>query len=68
VHQRSRKLKGLVPEWYQTSWHSRGYITARLARRFRDIRYSVIPDGLQDVVVARKGAATDSAAGPERLA
>ena len=53
VHRRSQKLKGLVPDWYQTSWHSREYIVERLAREFEDIRYYVIPDGLQDFVVGR---------------
>ncbi|MBZ5594526.1 MAG: class I SAM-dependent methyltransferase [Acidobacteriia bacterium] len=54
VHKRSQKLKGLVPDWYQTSWHSREYILDRLSAGFEDVRYRVIPDGLQDVVVATK--------------
>jgi len=54
VHKRSQKLKGLVPDWYQTSCHSREYIVQRLSASFEDIRYRVVPDGLQDVVVARK--------------
>jgi SAM-dependent methyltransferase len=54
VHKRSQKLKGLVPDWYQTSWHSREYIVERLSVGFEDIRYRVVPDGLQDVVIARK--------------
>jgi ubiquinone/menaquinone biosynthesis C-methylase UbiE len=55
VHKRSKKLKGLVSDWYQTSWHSREYVLDRMSERFEDVRYSVVPDGLQDVVVARKG-------------
>jgi SAM-dependent methyltransferase len=54
VHRRSRKLRGIVPDWYHTSWHSREYILARLRGQFGDVRYHVIPDGRQDVVVARK--------------
>jgi len=54
VHKRSRKLKGLMPDWYQTSWHSRRYILDRLSEGFGDVCYRAIPDGLQDVVVARK--------------
>jgi SAM-dependent methyltransferase len=54
VHKRSQKLKGLVPDWYQTSWHSREYILNRLSADFEDVRYRVVPDGLQDVVIARK--------------
>ena len=53
VHRRSRKMKGLVPDWYHTSWHSRQYILGRLSG-FREVRYCVVPDGLQDVVLARK--------------
>lgn len=52
LHKTSRKLKGLVPDWYHTTWHSRAYITAKLARRFRSVSYREIPDGLQDFVVA----------------
>jgi SAM-dependent methyltransferase len=54
VHRRSKKLKDLMPDWYQTSWHSPEYILDRLSRGFGDVRYRVVPDGLQDVVVARK--------------
>jgi SAM-dependent methyltransferase len=54
VHRRSRKLKGLVPDWYQTTWHSREYIVARLSQCFGDVRYYEVPDGWQDVVAGRK--------------
>jgi len=54
VHARSKKLKGLVPDWYQTSWHSPEYIRARLSGDFADIQYCEVPGGLQDVVLARK--------------
>ncbi|MGH9613715.1 MAG: class I SAM-dependent methyltransferase [Bryobacteraceae bacterium] len=54
VHRRSGKLRGLAPDWYQTTWHSREYIINRLSAWFEDIRYSVVPDGDQDVVTARK--------------
>jgi ubiquinone/menaquinone biosynthesis C-methylase UbiE len=54
VHRRSQKLRGLVPDWYQTTWHSREYIVNRLSAWFGDIRYSVVPDGQQDVIAARK--------------
>lgn len=53
IHQRSRKLEGIVPEWYNTSWHSQAYITGRLERFFTDVRYTVVPDGMQDLVAAR---------------
>jgi len=54
VHKRTQKLKGLVPDWYQTTWHSREYIVNKLSGGFEDIRYHAIPDSVQDVVVARK--------------
>jgi SAM-dependent methyltransferase len=53
VHQRSRKLKGIVPDWYQTTWHSREYILNRLTARFVDIRYHPLDDSMQVIVMAR---------------
>jgi hypothetical protein len=44
----------LLPDWYQTTWHSHGYIVARLSASFEDVRYYEVPDGLQDVVAGRK--------------
>ena len=57
LHRRSQKLQGLVPDWYQTTWHSREYIVSRLSAWFGDIRYWVVPDGQQDVVAAKKAGA-----------
>jgi hypothetical protein len=54
VHVLSKKLSGLVPDWYQTTWHSREYIVKRLALSFRDVRYFEIPGSHQAVVGARK--------------
>ena len=56
VFKRSKKLRGIVPEWYQTAWHSRDYIVKRLSALFQDVRYEVVPDGMQDIVLARRGA------------
>jgi ubiquinone/menaquinone biosynthesis C-methylase UbiE len=56
AHRSTQKLRGLVPDWYQTSWHSREYIVGRLAARFEDVRYHEVRGGLQDVVAARKTA------------
>ena len=53
LHLRSRKLSGIVPDWYNTSWHSQTYIVTRLGALFGDVRYTVVPDGIQDLVVAR---------------
>ena len=57
LHRRAGDVRAsltFVPDWYQTSWHSREYILDRLSAGFGDVRYRAIPDGLQDVVVARK--------------
>jgi SAM-dependent methyltransferase len=54
LHKRSRKLRGWLPDWYQTTWHTESYLRARLDVRFEAVNYRVIPDGRQDVVTARK--------------
>jgi SAM-dependent methyltransferase len=54
AHRRSRKLRGLLPDWYQTTVHSREYIVNRLAASFKEVRYFEVPDGLQDFIAARK--------------
>jgi SAM-dependent methyltransferase len=53
VHKSSKKLKGLMPEWYHTTWHSREYIVGLLSKSFSGVRYETISDGLQDIVTAR---------------
>jgi len=53
LHLRSRKLAGIVPDWYHTSWHSEAYIVARLNALFTDVHYTAVRDGIQDLVVAR---------------
>jgi ubiquinone/menaquinone biosynthesis C-methylase UbiE len=54
VHRRTQKLRGIVPDWYQTTWHSRDYIVNRLSGWFEDVRHYAVPGGTQDVVTARK--------------
>lgn len=53
VHRTTRKLTGIVPEWYNTTWHSQQYIVARLRLLFNDVRYTVVPEGKQDIVLAK---------------
>lgn len=53
LHRRSRKLEGIVPAWYHTTFHSRDYLVQRLAPRFEDIRYEPVPGGPQVIVMAR---------------
>jgi ubiquinone/menaquinone biosynthesis C-methylase UbiE len=64
LHRRSRKLKGMVPDWYQTTWHSREYILDRLSRWFEEMRYDVVADGLQDFVLGKKPSRCDTGDGP----
>ncbi len=64
LHRRTRKLKGLVPNWYQTTWHSREYILNRLSRWFEEVKYDVVPDGQQDFVMGRKPSRCDKGDGP----
>jgi len=54
VHRRSKKLRGLVPEWYHTTFHTREYMVKRQEEWFWDIRYRAVPGGEQDVVTMRK--------------
>jgi ubiquinone/menaquinone biosynthesis C-methylase UbiE len=53
VHKTTRKLKGIVPTWYNTTWHSEKYIVARLQPAFGDVSYKSIPDGMQDLIVCK---------------
>jgi ubiquinone/menaquinone biosynthesis C-methylase UbiE len=53
LHWRSNKLKGIVPEWYHTTWHSQAYIVQRLSQWFQNVGYEVVPGGSQDVVVGQ---------------
>ncbi len=54
LHKKSRKLRGIVPDWYHTTWHSRNYAISLFSNWFQDVSYTEIVDGLQDVVVGRK--------------
>jgi len=54
VHKRSSKLRGLLPDWYQTTFHSREYMVRRLSQWFSGIQYFAVPGGEQNVVTARK--------------
>ncbi len=53
VHRRSQKLKGIVPDWYQTSWHSEQYIVKRLSSSFQEVSYHDVPRSSQAIVMAR---------------
>jgi SAM-dependent methyltransferase len=53
VHRRSQKLKGILPDWYQTSWHSEHYIVERLSSSFEQVSYHDVPGSSQAIVMAR---------------
>ena len=53
LHRRSPKLKGITPDWYHTTWHTREYIVERLARWSDDIHYEEVAGGAQAIVLAR---------------
>jgi ubiquinone/menaquinone biosynthesis C-methylase UbiE len=53
LHKKSRKLAGLLPDWYHTTWHSQSYILAKLTPLFGcALHYVEVPDSMQDCVVA----------------
>ncbi len=49
----STKLKGIVPDWYHTTWHSERYIVERVSRWFSDVQFCELPDSAQDIVRCR---------------
>jgi len=50
----SRKLKGFLPEWYQTSYHTRDYVLGMIGAHLRLLEYIEGGMGDQDVIVAQK--------------
>jgi len=53
VHQRTQKLKGIMPDWYQTSWHTERYIVERVSGLFDDVQYRDTSGGMQAFVLGR---------------
>jgi SAM-dependent methyltransferase len=53
VHRRTSKLNGIVPDWYQTTWHSEQYIVGRVSAHFDNVVYRDVPDGMQAFVLGR---------------
>jgi mutator protein MutT len=62
VFRTSSKLKGILPEWYQTAFQSRPSILQALSAHFTEVSYLERNLGDQDVAVARK-ASLDVVAG-----
>ena len=57
VFRRSAKLKGILPEWYQTAFQSQPSIVRALSAHFTEVGYLERNLGDQDVAVARKSGA-----------
>lgn len=57
LHKQSRKLKGIVPDWYNTTWHSQEYVRARVSKLFPTVAYETVPNGLQDIIIAQAAGA-----------
>lgn len=51
---RSAKMRGICPDWYHTSYHTREYVERRIAPLFHGITYIAGGMGVQDAVAARK--------------
>jgi len=50
----SRKLRGIVPEWYHTAYHTPDYVRDLLSRRFELLDYVQGGFGYQDIALARR--------------
>ena len=50
----SAKLRGIVPGWYHTAYHSRDYVLRTFSRRFSVISYREAGLGFQDLVALER--------------
>lgn len=64
LHKTSRKMSGLMPDWYQTTWHSQRYILDKLSTIFANAEYVEVYDGIQDCVAASGSLPSNSTEGP----
>ena len=55
LFKRSGKLRGILPGWYQTAYHSREYVERTFGRGLELVAYEESGMGYQDVVVLRRG-------------
>jgi SAM-dependent methyltransferase len=54
LFKRSSKLRGIVPEWYHTAFHSRDYALQSFSRYFKPISFMENGLGFQDLVVLER--------------
>jgi SAM-dependent methyltransferase len=57
LYRASTKLRGLCPDWYQTTFHTPDCVMSMLESHFAVLRYERGGLGMQDVVVARRSGA-----------
>jgi hypothetical protein len=50
----SRKLQGILPDWYHTSFMTEHGVQQLLGQSFRLLAYNQAGMGYQDVVIARR--------------
>jgi hypothetical protein len=51
---KSSKLRGICPEWYHTTYHTRQYVVKECSRLFRVLSYMPEGMGYQDVVIVER--------------
>ena len=54
LFERSKKLRGIVPDWYQTAYHTENYELATVGLHFRVLTYARCAMGYQDVLIAQR--------------
>jgi len=54
LFKRSSKLRGIVPEWYHTAFHSREYATKMISEKFGVLAYLDQGLGYQDLVIVER--------------
>lgn len=50
----SAKLRGIVPEWYHTAFHTEACVRDLLGRHFQVLAYNACGMGYQDLVIAQR--------------
>jgi SAM-dependent methyltransferase len=62
LHKTSAKLRGIVPAWYHTTYHSRDYVLRAVSEWFRPVSYAEGGLGYQDLVIVERPRAEESVA------
>jgi SAM-dependent methyltransferase len=54
LFQTSAKLRGILPDWYHTAFHTQEYAVAQVGAHLRVLAYVAGGMGDQDVIIARR--------------